>query len=64
MDKTIPLPRYWENRVPPPEYNQPVDPYRQQPACNIDIPALSRYAKTVGKPIAALTYHEVEQFFT
>ncbi len=54
--------KYWEGRTPEPEYYAPVDPYQEQPPCRYNLKELSRYARKVGKPIAELTYDEVEQF--
>ena len=61
MRKTIV--RFWENRSPDASYFKPVDPYREPPVCNINLLALSRYAKSVGKKITDLTHDEISKFF-
>ena len=55
------LPKYWEGRTLPKEYFAPVD-YSNPPPCLYDLPALAKYAKSVRKEIAELSYEEVERF--
>lgn len=61
MQRDFKLPKYWEGRTPPEEYFASVD-YNDPPVCPFNLPALSRYARRVGKEIRDLRYDEVEQF--
>ena len=56
--------RYWEGRTPPDSYYASVSPYDPPPQWHIDLGALSRYARQMGKDIIDLTYDEVHQFET
>lgn len=62
-EKELPAVGFWEGREPGPEYYAPIDPYAEQPKCNIDLAALAKYARSVQKQIIDLTYDEVAQFF-
>ena len=54
--------RFWEGRIPPPEYYTPLDPYDNPPPCRYNLMELTRYARNTGKRIAELTYDEIAQF--
>lgn len=54
--------KYWEGRIPPPEYFCPVDPYSLPNVPVVDYSALAAYANQEGKAIAELNYDEVQQF--
>lgn len=54
--------KYWEGRIPPPEYFRPADPYSLPNVPVVDHSALAAYAKQEGKAIAELNYDEVQQF--
>lgn len=55
------LPKCWKGRTPPKEYFAPVD-YNNPPPCPYNLPAMARYAKSIGKEIAELSCEEVERF--
>ncbi|MBO4474296.1 MAG: hypothetical protein IK020_02335 [Clostridiales bacterium] len=61
---TMPLPKFLEGEKLPVGYFDPPDPYVSAPSCNVDLPALARYAKSVGKKLTELTKEEVKQFST
>ena len=54
--------KYWENRTPPESYYQPIDPCSPPPPCNINLRALSEYAKQTGRKIIDISYDEVQRF--
>ncbi len=62
--KVMPLPKFLEGEPLPPGYYDPPNPYVSAPSCYVDLPALARYAKSIGKKITDLTKEEVKQFST
>ena len=64
QNKGIPLPTFLEGEPLPPGYNDPPNPYMSPPPCYVDLPALSKYAKRIGKKITDLTKEEVQLFST
>lgn len=54
-------PNFLENPMDDGYYETP-DPYVNAPSCNIDLLALSRYAKQEGKKLMELTREEVRRF--
>ena len=64
QNKGIPLPTFLEGEPLPPGYNDPPNPYMSPPPCYVDLLALSKYAKSIGKKITDLTKEEVQLFST
>ena len=58
----LPPVKYWENRTPPESHYHPIDPCSPPPPCNINLRALSEYAKQTGRKIIELSYEEVQRF--
>ena len=58
----IRLPRFLEGEPLPDGYYESPNPYESAPSCHIDLPALARYARTVGKKLTDLSKDEVKQF--
>lgn len=56
------IPKFLEGEALPPEYYSTPNPYENVPSCHVDLPALSNYAKELGKKITELTREEVQQF--
>ena len=55
-------PAFLENTVPESFYYEAPNPYMDAPACNVNLLALSRYARSVGKKLTDLTKEEVNRF--
>lgn len=55
-------PKFLENEVLPPSYNETPNPYEDAPSCNVNLLELSRYARKTGKRLVDLTKEEVQQF--
>ncbi len=58
----MPIPKFLEGEPLPAGYYDPPNPDKSAPSCHVDLPALSRYARKVGKRITELTKEEVRQF--
>lgn len=56
------LPKFLEGEPLPAGYYDEPDPYESAPSCNIDLPALSKYARSIDKRITDLTKDEVRRF--
>ena len=56
------MPKFLEGEPVPVGYYKTPDPYVNAPSCHIDLSAMARYARKVGKRIADLTKDEVGQF--
>lgn len=61
-NRKMTLPKFLEGEKLPSGYYDDPNPYKSAPSCHLDLPALSRYAKSVGKQIAELSREELEQF--
>ena len=59
---SMPIPKFLEGEPLPVGYFDPPNPYESAPSCHVDLPALARYARKVGKRITELTKEEVRQF--
>lgn len=57
-----PLPKFLEGEPLPKGYYDPPNPYVSSPSCHVDLPALAKYAKKVGKKLTELTKEEVRRF--
>lgn len=51
--------RTYENRKKVDEYIEKFNPYESKPSIGIDLVALSRYAKKIGKKLEELTEQEL-----
>lgn len=56
------MPKFLEEAKMPSRYYEKPDPYRDLPACNINLLELSRYAKKHQKKMVELTTEEVALF--
>ena len=45
----MPIPKFLEGEPLPVGYYDPPNPYESAPSCHVDLPALARYARKVGK---------------
>lgn len=57
-----PLPKFLEGEPLPKGYYDPANPYVSSPSCHVDLPALAKYPKKVGKKLTELTKEEVRRF--
>ena len=62
--KAVSLPRFLEGEPFPAGYFDPPNPYMSAPSCFVDLPALAKYARSVGKKLTELTKEEVSKFST
>ncbi len=58
----MPIPKFLEGEPLPVGYYDLPNPYESTPSGHVDLPALARYARKVGKRITELTKEEVRQF--
>ena len=64
IDHPIALPKFLEGEPLPAGYYDAPNPYVSHTSCNVDLPALARYAKSVGKKLPDLTKEEDKRFST
>lgn len=55
-------PNFLQNVCVNPGYYETPNPYENAPSCNVDLLALSRYAKEKGKKLIELTQEEIQRF--
>lgn len=60
--KPMEIPKFLEGESLPAGYYDEPNPYVSAPSCNIDLPALSKYARSIDKSITDLTKEEVRRF--
>ena len=60
--KAVSMPKFLEGEPLPAGYFDSPNPYVSAPSCFVDLPALSRYAKSLGKKLTELTREEVNKY--